>query len=144
MTLPKSLLFQYIDCVTVRLVHSLMVNDRTIVNVQMVRSFEMKWPGQHIFLIRSSNLTIIWFYFPISFVLLQKHFDMVLSLYAQGIYQFDLRSKETMICLSVNFNGCPSDPQAIKLTHTFVPHQSWRQNFLFVWQILTNLSCTWI
>ena len=51
MTLPKSLLFQYIGCVTVRLVYSLMVNDRTIVNVQIVRSFE--WNDQGIYFIFS-------------------------------------------------------------------------------------------
>ena len=129
MTLPKSLLFQYIGCVTVRLVPSLMANDRTIVNVQMVRPFEMKWPRNYIF------LTIIWLHFQAS------SFYVVLFNISLGIYQFDLRSKETMICLSVKFNVCPSDPQAIKLTHTFVPHQSWRQNFLFVWHVLTNLFC---
>ena len=141
MTLPKSLLFQYIGCVTVRLVPSLMANDRTIVNVQMVRPFEMKRPRNYIFLFRSS-LTIIWLNFPIFFLFFfSSSFYVVLSNISLSIYQFDLRSKETMICLSVKFNVCPSDPQAIKLTHTFVPHQSWRQNFLFVWHVLTNLFC---
>ena len=83
-------------------------------------------------LVKLSNLFSVFF---------SSSFYVVLSNISLSIYQFDLRSKETMICLSVKFNVCPSDPQAIKLTHTFVPHQSWRQNFLFVWHVLTNLFC---
>ena len=80
MTLPKSLLFQYIGCVTVRLVPSLMVNDRALVNAGMVRPFEIKWPRNYVFLIWSSNLPIMLFYIPILFLFFSKHFDWLCSI----------------------------------------------------------------